>query len=258
MIAPLVPTKFTIPAIFIFVALFYAVLTAVQQRYNKALRNIPGPELAKWTNLWRFFNVLRGDTHLDLLNLHRKHGKMVRIGPNVVSVSEPTVIPMIYDTKGTFHKTAFYPPESITWEKRVQPNIFSVTDETVHTEMKRKVAFAYTPESLLKMEGQIDDCGRLLMAKLDEVAKSGRAFDLGEWLHYYSGCHHASGIRLGLIRPCSIRRGWRNHIQREARVSRDWFRCRGHDRCRRVHDAVPGLRGSDVGYGYPCLSIIPC
>lgn len=64
-------------------------------------------------------------------------------------------------------------------------NLFSTRDEAEHREQRKKVANAYSLESLLKMEHAIDDCSRLFITKLGEFADQGKEVDLGKWLQYY-------------------------------------------------------------------------
>ena len=68
------------------------------------LSNIPGPWLAKYTRLWRLYDVYQGDSHHTSIRLHRQHGSLVRIGPNHVSVADPNAIPIIYGLKTKFTK----------------------------------------------------------------------------------------------------------------------------------------------------------
>jgi hypothetical protein len=70
------------------------------------LKRIPGPFLAKFTNLWRFGNVLAGRADLTQKHLHAKHGSAVRLGPNVVTLSDPGLIKEIYDARGKFVKVS--------------------------------------------------------------------------------------------------------------------------------------------------------
>ncbi|KAK4565898.1 hypothetical protein LTR86_003747 [Recurvomyces mirabilis] len=149
--------------------LAYSAARRILTRYHSSLRDIPGPRLAAWTRLWRFSNVSKGHAHITNIELHGKHGKLVRVGPKVISCSDPAMIPIIYNTQGTFAKSAFYPMQSLSWNKRAQPNVFSERDERKHREMKRKVASAYTVDALLKMENGIDQCGDVFMQPFDVV-----------------------------------------------------------------------------------------
>lgn len=70
------------------------------------LHSVPGPVLAKFTNLQRMLWVQARKAHDVHLSLHRRHGHLVRMGPNMVSVSDPAAIPIIYGFDGRFKKVA--------------------------------------------------------------------------------------------------------------------------------------------------------
>ena len=74
------------------------------QWFTSPIKNIPGPVLAKFTNLWRLFNVWGGKAEATQLDLHRQYGSAVRLGPNCVSVSDPDLIKTIYSTKEKWTK----------------------------------------------------------------------------------------------------------------------------------------------------------
>ena len=67
-------------------------------------KNLPGPFLARFTDLWRFYDYwccTQTNTHQTL---HKKLGPAVRIGPNMVSLSDPELIKQVYSTRGDFLK----------------------------------------------------------------------------------------------------------------------------------------------------------
>ena len=68
------------------------------------LWDLPGPALAKVSNIWRFIEAAKGHQELVLQKLHRKHGDLVQIGPNVVSVADPDAIEDIYGIKADLPK----------------------------------------------------------------------------------------------------------------------------------------------------------
>jgi hypothetical protein len=185
-----------LPLVFALLTLSYYLLTKAT---NPALRSIPGPSLAAYTKLWRLYDVYKGRSHLTAIALHAKHGKLVRIAPNVISISDPEEIPKIYGVKGHFTKTAFYPIQAISWRGKVRPNLFSTRDEIQHREDKRKVAGAYGSEALLKMEPAIDGCGKLLLGKMGGSADRGEEVDLGRWVQYYGQWPFRSLARLGEV-----------------------------------------------------------
>lgn len=72
------------------------------------LGRIPGPFLARFTNLWRFFDVYRHASDKTQLRLHRQHGPYVRLGPNFISVADPALVPTIYGSRDPLRKSDFY------------------------------------------------------------------------------------------------------------------------------------------------------
>ncbi|KAJ5281445.1 hypothetical protein N7478_006817 [Penicillium angulare] len=68
------------------------------------LRSIPGPFLAKVTDFWRSIHTYRGRVDLKHLELHRRYGTAVQIGPNCVSISDPALIRIIYSTRNPWKK----------------------------------------------------------------------------------------------------------------------------------------------------------
>lgn len=90
------------------VTLFFIliILSYVHGRFRSSLANIPGPPLAKWTKLWRLYDVYKGQSHHTAIRLHQQHGPLVRIAPNVVSVGDPQAIKTIYGLSGAFTKVS--------------------------------------------------------------------------------------------------------------------------------------------------------
>ena len=162
----------------------------MRNKYKSGLSDIPGPPVAAYTGLWRLYDVWKGQAHWTAIELHKKYGKLVRTAPSVVSVGDADEIPKIYNIKGEYTKTGFYPIQSISWKKEPQMNLFSTRSEAEHREQRKKIANAYSLESLLKMEDAIDSCGKLFLDKMQPYADEGRPVDLGEWLQYYGMyCH---------------------------------------------------------------------
>ena len=70
------------------------------------LRHVPGPLLAKFSNLQRMQWVRSGRAHDIHIELHNRYGNLVRMGPNMVSVSDPAAISVIYGFDGSFKKVS--------------------------------------------------------------------------------------------------------------------------------------------------------
>lgn len=77
---------------------------ALYLRYQPWLRDIPGPFLASFTDLWRLLKLNDGRFELENQKLHDLQGDLVRIGPNCVSVGDPREIRQIYGISRLFQK----------------------------------------------------------------------------------------------------------------------------------------------------------
>lgn len=74
-----------------------ALIVFIRVFYNHThLRSIPGPVFAGVSGLWRGYVQKLPGYRQTLSELHQRYGKVVRIGPNVVSVCDPMVIARIY------------------------------------------------------------------------------------------------------------------------------------------------------------------
>lgn len=64
------------------------------------LSHIPGPFLASISNIPRLYWVLTGRAHDIHIALHDQYGPLMRMGSNMVSVSDPQEIGKIYGITG--------------------------------------------------------------------------------------------------------------------------------------------------------------
>ena len=78
----------------------YVVLAAVFD----PLRSVPGLFLARFTRLWYFYAVWRGDFELVNIELHRRYGALIRVAPGEYSVDDVEGAKIIYGHSGGFVK----------------------------------------------------------------------------------------------------------------------------------------------------------
>ncbi len=74
-----------------------------------ALRAIPGPLLARFSNLWLLMTVRRGRRYLEVDEAHKKYGTVMRIQPGHVSINDDSAIPIIYGHGNGFLKAYVAP-----------------------------------------------------------------------------------------------------------------------------------------------------
>ena len=68
------------------------------------LAKFDGPFIASFTNLWKVYHVYVGDLEHVLLEAHRRYGKVVRIGPNHLDVSDAAAVKQVYGSGRAFQK----------------------------------------------------------------------------------------------------------------------------------------------------------
>ena len=83
--------------------IFYAIWT-LSVVFKPSLRKVPGPWTASLSRLYLAFHGAQADGHTLYRDLHRKYGKIVRVGPNKVSVADPAMIPTIYGISSQYKK----------------------------------------------------------------------------------------------------------------------------------------------------------
>ncbi|KAL8827910.1 MAG: hypothetical protein Q9191_002899 [Dirinaria sp. TL-2023a] len=162
-------------------ALMYLVVTYAR------LSHVPGPFLASFTNLLRLRWVLTRKAHQIHIDLHKKYGPLVRIGPNTVSVGDPAEIQQIYGLTGHFIKSGFYPVLQPHAKGAAMPGLFNTQDEDLHRIMKKPIASIYSMTNLVSFEPYVDSTMSVFCKELDSrFANTGDVCDLGVWLQRFA------------------------------------------------------------------------
>lgn len=159
--------------------------------YTSLPTRIPGPFLAKLTNIHRLLSVYRRNPHNEQNDLHKKlraTSDLVRLGPNVVSVSGPGYIQQIYAIDKKLPKSDFYATLQNVVNGRRAASLVAVTDESAHAKMKRLVANAYALSTLIEFEPLVDSTTHVFLNTLQErfATAGGKVVDLGQYLQFYA------------------------------------------------------------------------
>lgn len=170
----------------LFLLFFGLIAVWVASSYTR-LRSIPGPFLASLTNLPRLLWVRNGNAHDIHITLHRKYGRLVRFGPNMISVSDPAEIPNIYGFNGKYPKSDFYRALSFYVKGKAIPGLFATQDENVHRLLKRPIAGMYSMTSLVSYEPHVDSTIKTFFNQLDNrFVKTGHVCNLHDWLQMFA------------------------------------------------------------------------
>ncbi|KAL1641363.1 hypothetical protein SLS58_006062 [Diplodia intermedia] len=170
------------------------VVRLLHNKYGNGINHIPGPFLAAFTDLWRLWIVWKRRPEAVHIRLHDKHGKLVRIGPNTVIVSDTQAAKQIYALNAGFplaaltqHQSDFYPVQQTVAKGRPLYTMFSTTDEAFHAKLRRAVSNAYAMSTIVQYEPLVDSTTAAFLAQLARrYADNQVVCDFGKWLQYYS------------------------------------------------------------------------
>ena len=111
--------------------LIYLFVYVIYQRFVHPLSKYPGPFLASLTDVWQVWQFLTLRQPYHLTELHYKYGPFVRYGPDKVSVTCESAIPLLYQKGGRrMPKTEFYDAYGAQ-----HPNVFGMRDEDVRLQL---------------------------------------------------------------------------------------------------------------------------
>lgn len=169
------------------------------------LKRIPGPWLAKFSDLWRLMVAYEKKHITTQLALHKKHGDYVQLGPNVVSIADPNVVKTIYSTRGTFVKVGvslpckpfltdrpeqseFYAINDAVQDGKVIQNIFGTRSNEFHSRYIRPIQKLYTLQAAKEYEAVMDKTlagfSHQLETRFMEGTNQGKTCDIADWVSY--------------------------------------------------------------------------
>ena len=166
-----------VPVIALFVLLLL-VLTGIYRQLTHPLRNVPGPIISRFTRLWYLIKVLGGDSPQELIRLHSKYGKVVRVAPNQYSVDDPEAVKLIYNRNSAFPKSEFYSAFGIPGVD----NIFITRSNDYHTHSRKKFHPFYTMSTMTTYEHYVDETLDVFVHKMREIASSGVTVNMSQYV----------------------------------------------------------------------------
>lgn len=162
----------------ILTALAGILLYSLSNWFHGGLHKIPGPWTRKFTVIPRMLSVYNNHSQEDDILIHKKYGKIVRLGPNLLSITDTSEINTIYGIGTKFYKSGFYQLSSAYDEEGLVPDTFVLTDRQLHTRMKKNAANAYSLNGLVQMEPCIEPVTERLIEKLEVKASAQEIVDM--------------------------------------------------------------------------------
>ncbi|EIN11087.1 cytochrome P450 [Punctularia strigosozonata HHB-11173 SS5] len=162
------------------------------------LHEFPGPFLGAATALYSAYVASTGKRHLVIQGLHAKYGKIVRTGPNSLSINAPNAIGKIYAQANCMNKSDAY-----LLGRSKHSGLFFIPDREEHNRRRDIWSSAFTPSAIdghratierrgdivfggsnrleLMLEGdphQYVKCGQIATAAFDVLGEVPWLFDL--------------------------------------------------------------------------------
>ncbi|KAF7307848.1 Benzoate 4-monooxygenase [Mycena kentingensis (nom. inval.)] len=145
--------------------------------------NVPGPVLARWTPLWLAWHAWRGRRYAAVHEAHQRHGPIIRIAPNHISIASPAgdALSFVYaQGPAALPKSTFYD----AFVANGKPSIFSTRDRQAHSDKRRLVSNAFSTAALKQFIPLIHARIERFAEKMDGLASEGGYFDALVWFNY--------------------------------------------------------------------------
>ncbi|KAJ0329118.1 hypothetical protein COL5a_004348 [Colletotrichum fioriniae] len=151
------------------------------------LRQFPGPLIGRFSYLWLISNARSGRPAEHFTNLNRKHGSLVRIGPNDLVTDDPDILRRMNAARSTYGRSSWYDTTKLNPH---EDSLFSLRDTGAHDRLKAKCAAGYAGKENLALEdginsqvaGFVDLIRRKYVTTDDDV----RPMDLGKTAQYFT------------------------------------------------------------------------
>ncbi|KAF8751833.1 Cytochrome P450 monooxygenase [Rhizoctonia solani] len=160
-------------------------------------RRFSGPWLASLSGSWLARSASSGRHYQNILQLHEKYGKFVRVGPNHISISDPDALEEVYGHSSGLLKSEFYDAFARSARDR---NLFDVRDKTMHTIKRKRIANIYSAQNVTAFEPRRPSRILLgLIGRLKMVVQSLTAVRSFSYLAFDLISDLALGVPFGMV-----------------------------------------------------------
>ncbi len=167
--------------------------------------------------LWFWSKRRTGTGVRTLLALHEKHGPVVRLAPNEISVNSAEALRTVY--VGGFEKTRFYPDAFVNYGT---PNMFTMLEHKPHSVQKRLISNVYSKSYLQSSKDLQIVSDHLIYDQLlpimERVADKGEEVDVLDFMQGF-GMDFTSAYLFGVyngtdfMKNAEYRRHWLNEYK---------------------------------------------
>lgn len=124
------------------------VISYLRDPYNQ--RNIRGPFLARFSDIWLGWVASQGHRSDVVHQLHNKYGTFVRLAPNHVSIADPDALQIVYAHGNGSLKSNFY--DAFV---SIHRGLFNTRDRVDHARKRKIVSHVFSQKNVLEFEPSI-------------------------------------------------------------------------------------------------------
>ncbi|KAG6334969.1 hypothetical protein ID866_4125 [Astraeus odoratus] len=154
-----------VPVLLFIAAVLVHLVTYIADPFNQ--RRIPGPSLAKFSDLWLGWVSSHGHRSDVVHELHKKYGPLVRLAPNHVSIADPDALQTVYAHGNGSLKSDFY--DAFV---SIHRGLFNTRDRAQHTRKRKIVSHIFSPKSVLEFEPILRSYVEQLLRQWDRLYDS--------------------------------------------------------------------------------------
>ncbi|KAK1997731.1 cytochrome P450 [Colletotrichum falcatum] len=171
-----------LPALLLALGIIRLVSDAVYNVYFHPLRDYPGPKLFAATRISFSRMITNGKSHQKLLELHKKYGPVVRIGPETIDWADPRAFKdLMGHSKGGGGMENYRDPVNA----RNRPHSIINAGREDHARMRRVLAHGFSAQSMIEQQPLIQNQIDLLIQRLHEHCDDGRKpLNMVAWYNY--------------------------------------------------------------------------
>lgn len=156
------------------------IASAVYNVFFHPLAAFPGPLLHSASRLAYVAQFTRGTLFLDLLEMHKQYGDIVRIAPDELSFAHPDAWSDIHRKHGEEMGKAEWFYRSID----TSPLCIINEGHEQHSRLRRTMAPGFSEKSIRDQEHIIRSYVDLLLKRLWERCNDGQPVDISDWFNY--------------------------------------------------------------------------
>ncbi|KZV98087.1 cytochrome P450 [Exidia glandulosa HHB12029] len=141
------------------------------------LREVPGPFIARLTNLWLAYWSAEGKRSERVHEQHLKYGKFVRIAPNHVSINDADALPVVYGHGNGTLKPEFY--DAFVASGVGVRGLFNTRNRAEHSRKRKIVSNVFAQKNVLSFEPHIIEALGKFIMQWDRMCVAGQRRESG-------------------------------------------------------------------------------